>query len=404
MRLPLPETALSIPSARPRLFSLDVLRGVAIALVLFRHFPPNETQADGGVEAVVRTLSSIGWIGVDLFFVLSGFLISGLIFKEYDRGGGFQAARFWLRRGFKIWPAYFAAYGSMTVARIAWEFFRGDSEKARGLMSDGACNALFLQNYMDCARWSHSWSLAVEEHFYTAFAALAGLLCWLGARNAAAGVKVFRFVLPLFVSAAIVVLYLRWRECFPDYIRNGENAYSRSHLRMDSLLCGVALGYIHRYRRASIPSALLRWPVVALALMSAALWSALLPSGETPYSESIGLTMIYLSCAIVVAAAAMNPSYGLGLPGPVSAPLRGLAWLGVYSYTIYLAHAALFGFPGVESLRQAVLGYANPIIGAPVTLWLDRFAFLSASVVGGVLLSHVVERPFLRLRERILPS
>jgi peptidoglycan/LPS O-acetylase OafA/YrhL len=381
-----------------------VLRGLAISLVLFRHFPPNATEASGFTETIVRVLSNIGWIGVDLFFVLSGFLISGLIYKEYDRSGGFRASRFWLRRGFKIWPAYFAAYGAMTGARILWEWLRGDTDKVAWLVSNGACNAVFLQNYANCERWSHSWSLAVEEHFYTVFAVVAGLACAYGARRVPDSAKVFRFVLGAFAAAAVVALYLRWRECFPEYIRNGENAYSRSHLRMDSLLCGVALAYVHRYRRNWLPAALTRWPMVVVAFASAVAWSALLPTGETPYNESIGLTMIYFSCAVVVASAAVNPGFGLELAKPVSGVLRGLAWLGLYSYTIYLAHAVLFGFPGFESLRQVALSVGDPVLGGGVTLWLDRLAFLLASIVGGVLLSHAVERPFLRLRERVLPA
>jgi peptidoglycan/LPS O-acetylase OafA/YrhL len=386
------------------MFSLDVLRGLAIALVLFRHFPPTEARTDGTLESIVGLVSNIGWIGVDLFFVLSGFLISGLIFKEYDRSGGFAAGRFWIRRGFKIWPAYFAAYGGMTVCRIAWEMFRGDQEKASDIASNAACNALFLQNYLPCERWSHSWSLAVEEHFYTVFAVVAGVIFWFGARKTMDGARVLRLLTTLFIAASIVVLYLRWRECFPDYIRNGEKAYSQSHLRMDSLLCGVFLGYVHRYWKASIPIALTRWPVVVAALGSAVAWSALLPSGETPYSESIGLTMIYLSCGIVVASAALNPQFGLQFPRPANVLFRSFAWLGVYSYTIYLAHAVLFGFPGVESLRQGVLAAVNPMLGEALTLWLDRILFLVASVAGGVLLSHAVERPFLRLREAIFPQ
>src|SRR5260370_31028003 len=75
--------------------SLDVLRGVAILLVMGRHFP------------YYRPWGKVGWIGVDLFFVLSGFLISGLLYQEYKTLGKIRFGRFVFRRGFKIWPPFY---------------------------------------------------------------------------------------------------------------------------------------------------------------------------------------------------------------------------------------------------------------------------------------------------------
>jgi len=74
-----------------RLRELDFLRGVAILLVLFRH------------QLLFSFLKTMGWIGVDLFFVLSGFLISGLLFKEFQKFGAINPKLFLIRRGFKIY-------------------------------------------------------------------------------------------------------------------------------------------------------------------------------------------------------------------------------------------------------------------------------------------------------------
>jgi peptidoglycan/LPS O-acetylase OafA/YrhL len=82
--------------------SLDFLRGIVI-LVLFRH------------SNVVEILTQIGWIGVDLFFVLSGFLVSGLLFKEYITYGSINAKLFFIRRGLKIYPLFYFAI-LLTVA------------------------------------------------------------------------------------------------------------------------------------------------------------------------------------------------------------------------------------------------------------------------------------------------
>src|SRR6478736_4827180 len=133
-----------------RLKELDFLRGIAIILVLLRHIPPfNFTH-------------NIGWIGVDLFFVLSGFLVSGLLFKEYLKFGDIRPKLFLIRRGFKIYPIYYLFYIPY-LAPIIME--RGWSCLAeRGFLSD----MTFTQNFINGLGWANkaSWSLAVEEHFY----------------------------------------------------------------------------------------------------------------------------------------------------------------------------------------------------------------------------------------------
>lgn len=392
------------PALGARLFSLDVLRGLAIALVLVLHFPPNSILHSGWIESALRWFMSVGGIGVDLFFVLSGFLISGLIFKEFDRTGSFEPGRFWLRRGFKIWPSYFAAYGLMTIARIGWELVRADHAKAASLARSAVCNAVFLQNYLDCARWSHSWSLAVEEHFYTVFALLIGGACWYRARSRPAGREMFAFLVPLFALIAVGVPLLRSLVLFPDYLEHGGIAYYRSHLRCDSLFFGVFLGYVMRYRTTSNWNWLFRWPVVLPAFVLAFVWPTLSPRGVTPQAEFLGFTLIYLCFGLVVASASRNPGFGFNAPYLGRSLYQPLAWLGVYSYTVYLAHSVLFGIPGVQTIRLRGLEMIEPMVGPAATLWLDRGAFLFASIAGGVLLSHLVERPFLRLRERVLPS
>src|SRR5437764_14402875 len=86
--------------------SLDILRAIAVLLVMGRHFPYYETWG------------RIGWIGVDLFFVLSGFLISGLLFREYAQTGTISFYRFVVRRCFKIWPAFYFFLFCMAVAIV----------------------------------------------------------------------------------------------------------------------------------------------------------------------------------------------------------------------------------------------------------------------------------------------
>src|SRR5437867_1416823 len=139
--------------ARPkRNQSLDVLRCVAILLVLGRHLD------------YYPLWSKIGWIGVDLFFVLSGFLVSGLLFHEFKEHGRINFRRFILRRGLKIWPAFYT-YILITAVLVAFiQYHRAGAFPWRQFVT----TSLFLRFYFpsDSRFFDHIWSLAVEEHFY----------------------------------------------------------------------------------------------------------------------------------------------------------------------------------------------------------------------------------------------
>src|ERR1035441_4294981 len=86
--------------------NLDALRGIAILMVLGRHAGLAVDYLHATNPFTFYTMR-IGWAGVDLFFVLSGFLISGLLFADYSQWGRIHLKRFYIRRGFKIWPAFY---------------------------------------------------------------------------------------------------------------------------------------------------------------------------------------------------------------------------------------------------------------------------------------------------------
>ena len=161
--------------------SLDVLRAVAVLLVFCYH------------SEAALLVSRFGWTGVDLFFVLSGFLVSGLLFKEYQATEQLRPGRFLLRRGLKIYPQfYFFIAASLAVACL-----QGAPPRMRQL----AAELCFVQNY-EPGMWSHTWSLGVEEHFYLLLTLVMVLLAKRGGTNP------FR-VLPRWIAgscAAILVL------------------------------------------------------------------------------------------------------------------------------------------------------------------------------------------------------
>src|SRR5579859_7331652 len=122
-----------MPSSRPDLsrnFNLDVLRGVAILLVVCHHL---------GIPGFRLG----GWIGVDLFFVLSGFLISGLLFREWKTQGTVNLARFYIRRGLKIYPAFYALLAATLVVNAVLPGVPSQPVTIHSVLAE----AIFVQNY-----------------------------------------------------------------------------------------------------------------------------------------------------------------------------------------------------------------------------------------------------------------
>ena len=153
---------------RARLPQLDVLRGLAILLVMGHHCAV-VPQAAGSLSPFALAWYRLGWTGVDLFFVLSGYLIGGLLLDEMRATGRLSVSRFLSRRALKIWPpllVYLAFLGATMIAGLGDE----SAEVRRGGVALLARYVLALQNYLGplSARSAHTWSLAVEEHFYIA--------------------------------------------------------------------------------------------------------------------------------------------------------------------------------------------------------------------------------------------
>ncbi|MBU0611515.1 MAG: acyltransferase, partial [Armatimonadetes bacterium] len=167
-------------SAAPRLAQLDVLRAVAIFLVIGHHAAVDREQA-GVLWPLYVWFKNFGWTGVDLFFVLSGFLIGGLLFRELRTRHTLDVRRFLLRRGFKIWPAYYV-YLAFCLAVLVGLGHHGIGQALRLL----GPNLVHLQNYSSILLdphakgllplTSHTWTLAIEEHFYLALALFLGLI------------------------------------------------------------------------------------------------------------------------------------------------------------------------------------------------------------------------------------
>ncbi len=325
--------------ARGRNQQIDVLRGVAILLVLGRHHP------------YYGLWHRAGWIGVDLFFVLSGFLISGLLFAEYKSLGEINFRRFFIRRGFKIYPAYYC-FLLLTLPVSLREIKVSD--------------LTFMQSYFP-GFWRHTWSLSIEEHFYLALPLMLILSYKLMPKLRFAWIP---YAFPCLVAAC---LFMR--------VRQGAGAsmwqvISPTHLRMDALFAGVTLSWFYHFRPGSLRLSRPLW----IGLLGTALCSTAFFYEESDYwMYTAGLSALLLgfSCILVWA-----------INTPQLQKLKLISAIGLYSYSIYLWH-----FP-VAKIFEALF---------PVS-FIGFWNYVAVTIAMGVAMAKAIENPSLRLRDRYFPS
>ena len=363
-------------AVRPqRVLRLDALRGVAILLVLGHHI--GAYHEPWGLPRVAMTAfrvwQTLGWMGVDLFFVLSGFLVAGLLFAEFNKHGRIRLGRFFIRRGFKIYPAFYV----MLVATAVALHYGGLWDGGRALHE-----ALFIQNYA-AGLWPHTWSLAVEEHFYL----LAGLSLAILARKPSsfAGVPAAVLVLLALLPVARLASY---REPAALLVP------AATHLRVDGLLAGVLLAYFHHFH----PQRLAAWVTRRTAALAATTLVAFAVAVVYAWRldayglRALGLTALSLGFAalLLLALRPVAPATGLERRGT-----ELLAWVGFYSYSIYLWHV-----PAAEWF----FGFLAGRLGTGSSFLVGFAFYMVGTVAAGVGMAKLVEGPCLALRDRLYPS
>lgn len=366
--------ATSAPRTGAWIAELDGLRGIAVLLVAIHHFRPLPWFPEP-----VRAALGLGWVGVDLFFALSGFLITGILLDSAGTVNYYSA--FYARRALRILPLYLAA-----LVVFCWVL------PAVGLARP-ADSALLPWYWLHVSNWksafgvevpalSHFWSLAIEEQFYLVWPAVVALA---GARR-----------LPwICVAMALASAGARWVWMDQGYAK--EFLYRLTPFRLESLALGGLLACAARGG-----TGLERWRPVMGGLTAAGValtvWSAW-NGGPAPYRHPMataGLTGVALVSAGLVFAA------WLGRPAWVMRMLRlpALCSAGKYSYAIYVLH-----YPLLDRLSRIVterLAREDPVRGS--VLWA---AALAGGIGGTYVLARVswrwLESPFLRLKTRFVP-
>lgn len=317
-----------------------------------------------------------GWVGVDLFFVLSGFLVSGLLFTEYNSQNRLSLGRFFMRRGWKIYPPFVTLIAATAIGTV----ITGAPVDRRSLVSE----LMFLQSYVP-GLWDHTWSLAVEEHFYLLLPLVLILTQKLN-RGSPTPLKPVLAVAGCVAVLSLVLRLLTW-QYRPTY--SHLTHLFATHLRLDSLFFGVAISYGYHFHRSAFIESLYpwrRWLIVGGLLLLTPPFVFQLET--TPFIFTVGLTVLYLGSGMLLVGTFLSDV-------PRSRPVIVMATLGAYSYSIYLWH--LF-----------VREWAGPVVdvtwGTSPGFAIRTTVYVIGSLVFGMVMAKIVEVPALQVRDRWFPS
>ncbi|MBN7138932.1 acyltransferase [Lysobacter enzymogenes] len=352
-----------------RLPGLDLLRAIAIVWVMFFH------AQGAGLGSPWSPVSQFGWMGVDLFFALSGYLIGWQVLRPLSQGRRLDLRDFYLRRALRVLPAFW----TVLALYLLWPAFR----ERPGLESGWQFFTFTLNLLIDYEHnkaFSHAWSLCVEEHFYLLFPWLAIALTrrpalWKGAVAVAA-----------LVLAGIVLRAWVWNALDDNANHWVERIYYPTWMRLDGLLFGVTLAAVRAYRPQWWDAMMRRSGGLALAGVALLAAAIALSQQRLGFAASVyGLPVLSLAMALLVAAGASERRW----TGRLRVP--GAGWLAAASFSLYLSHKGAFALmAGVcgESLETRPL--------------LAFCAYAGAALAAGAILHYAVERPFLRWRERLI--
>jgi len=317
--------------------ALDGLRGAAVVGVLLFH---------GG--ALVG-----GYMGVDLFFVLSGFLITSLLLVEWDRSGTISLREFWKRRARRLLPAVFGLLAFVVILAVVY----AKPYELSSWRMDSIATLFYAANWRQVATgtgyWDqfsspsplrHTWSLAIEEQFY-----LVWPLVVLALMKITRGSK--RWLLGVALVAAGVsstLMLVLWQADDPN------RAYLGTDTRAAAVLLGAALAAAHR-QWGPVCGRCWRIALEAAGLVAAA---ALLTVWVRVEGTAAGLYHYgFLACgvaAVLVIAASIQP-----VRGPIAGALSfvPLGWLGIISYGLYLWHWPIYVLLDANRLRLGLDGW-----------------------------------------------
>jgi peptidoglycan/LPS O-acetylase OafA/YrhL len=395
---------------------VDGVRAIAILwvmsyhLVLF-HLGSFTTEAIGVATGRWTQWTSRGDMGVDLFFVISGYLIGTILLREYRKSGTLQIRRFYIRRFLRLMPVY-------TVAMIVGLYFVHNIPREAVLMefppfmnaNNMWANFVYVNNFLPINRqyMGWCWSLAIEEQFYLILPGFILIVMRVG--------KPMRILGSLMVLAGLIRWIVIVRHGFvppfldlpnmQSWVDRFTIEYQNLYTRYGALLSGVIGAYLMVFHRERVGRFFARTRVVdALAVASVAI---IIPTGYFAMSSPlftavpVSARILYYShhrdaFALAVTFLVLAAMHSAGFVG--QGLRRLLSWRVLFpiaqvSYSLYLVHemVMLWLFPKTAALF-------GPALGAHTTMAVAALIALVMSFAGATILYLLVEQPSMRARE-----
>jgi peptidoglycan/LPS O-acetylase OafA/YrhL len=366
-----------LPHTDPvRLRGLDLLRAAAIVLVMMSHY----TGFVAGAP-IFGVVGAVGWAGVDLFFVLSGYLIGNQLLAPVARRETLSLKVFFARRLLRTLPNYvvvLAVYWMLPHAPIAGS---GMPPLWKMLSFTQNIGLAYGQTF------SHSWSLCIEEQFYVVLPL--GVLAFARLKRSPRSLGLAWCVLgraiALGMTARAIAFYRYGHDAFTAEV------YYASFGRFDELLPGVAIAMLRNFHPAVFAGLQRRANtvfVLGLAASIAVLTCIHLDWPGTGVTTTFGFSLLAIGFGMLTLAA-LGPRCLLN-----RMRVPGAAQLALWSYAVYLAHKPVFMALRPWCARMGVDTHAPPAI----------LAIMAVAVFAGWVLFRVVETPFMRLRARWYPG
>jgi peptidoglycan/LPS O-acetylase OafA/YrhL len=344
---------MGIKAVEKRITGLDFLRGVAVLLVFFRH----------AVEDNI--LHFIGWAGVDLFFVLSGFLVSGLIFKEYKEKNKVDLKKFLIRRGFKIYPPF---YFFIIVSLILKYIFTQEFYSISQILNE----IFYLQSYRD-GMWIHTWSLAVEEHFYIGLALVMAICLKYKL------IENVKFMISFLIGWLVITFCMRFNISYQN-IDQGVYTFTQTHLRIDGILIGVLVSYLYYFTNFYLHFKKFKHYLLLIAFIFIS--PLFIFQGGSFEMNTLGLTTVNLGFGIIVLYSLDVFTNKVIKHTILKVPVQLMSFIGLHSYSIYLWHLL------PDNIINTLFHRESFILTLVLTL------------LTGIIFSIIIEKPFLKIRDK----
>lgn len=364
-------------NTRQKFYGLDHLRAFAIFLVFFFHY----FIVSGGQPEWLPKVASFGWTGVDLFFVLSGFLISSQLFAQTKKGEQISFKQFFLKRFFRIIPAFLVTVGIY----FCFPFFR-EKEALPPIWKFLTFTQNLGLNIKDFGTFSHCWSLCVEEHFYLFLP-----LILIGLQKYNLFSKSYWLLIALFVLGLVIRIY-SFDNLYLLKLNDENNwlywykfIYYPTYNRLDGLLVGVSIAGVYYFlpnlfnRISNYGNVLF---VASLLILTSAYF---LCEDQMTFNASIfGFPIIAFGFGFMVLSAISPTSFLYKLNSRVT------TFIATLSYAIYLTHK------GIIHTTHLVLKDFQ--INKNLML-----AICILTCIGFAYLLHLtIEKPFMKLRNKII--